>query len=195
MRDCAYIGNEKDSCVQFFRAYDEPERVVEACNRMAEVAIANDAVLCHENEKEVYGDTAIRVRELMLKLQGWKFVYDPANFVQTGQFAEETLSLASQCDYYHIKDALAKTGELVPAGEGDGAVKCLVAGIRGDKTLTIEPHLALFEGYDEIDGSEMKHRRVYRTRGEAFDVAVNSLKAILKDVGYRETDGIWERLK
>jgi hypothetical protein len=92
-------------------------------------------------------------------------------------------------DYFHIKDVISATGELVPAGYGDGRIGELVARITDDKVLTLEPHLAVFEGYSEIDGSEMKNKFCYATNDEAFDAAVSALKKVLAEQGYVEKDG------
>jgi len=115
------------------------------------------------------------------------FVYDPANFLQVGERAEDTLPLfAHRCDYFHIKDVISSTGELVPAGFGDGHIEELVAGIDRDCVLTLEPHLKIFDGYAQIDSTQMKHRFHFESADEAFDTAVNALKDVLQKMGYGE---------
>ena len=104
-------------------------------------------------------------------------------------FSTETVSLAADAFYFHIKDVIAATGELVPAGEGDGDIAGLVGGIKGDKVLTLEPHLRIFSGYGEIDNAEMKNKRAFRSNEEAFAAAAAALKKILADCGYREKGG------
>lgn len=182
----AALGTDKVRAFSFFHAYGEKNRVLDVCNAMAERARRWGVTLYHENEKEIYGDTAARVRELMEGLEGWKFVYDPANFLQVGERAEDTLPLAERCEYFHIKDVIAATGELVPAGYGDGAIDRLIGYAHGNKTLTLEPHLALFESFREIDGGELKHKFVYRSRSEAFDAAVGALRALLERQDYAD---------
>lgn len=113
------LGTERVRAFSFFHAYGQGGRVIERMNRAAEIAKTFGVTLCHENEKDVYGDVYDRVLELMETLGGWKFIYDPANFIQVGERAERTLPLANSCEYFHIKDVISKTGELVPAGEGD----------------------------------------------------------------------------
>ena len=47
--------------------------------------------------------------------------------------------------YVQFKDALAQTGEVVPAGEGDGEVRETLAALRDsgfEGYLSLEPHLA-----------------------------------------------------
>lgn len=186
------LGTDKVRAFSFYHAYQEPQKVYDRLNRMAEVAEEYGVTLYHENEKEIYGDTADRVLAIMENVRGWKYVYDPANFIQVGEKAERTLSLLhSKTDYFHIKDVIASTGELVPAGYGDGKIAELIDAIADDKVLTIEPHLALFDAYASIDGSEMKHKFTYKDGNEAFDAAVSALKNLLKNAGYRKENGAY----
>lgn len=186
---CA-LGTDKIRAFSFFHAEGQRQKVLDRLNRMAETAKAFGVTLYHENEKEIYGDIASRVFDLMENLHGWEFVYDPANFIQVGEPSQKTLPLfAHRCAYYHIKDVIAETGELVPAGCGDGDLRGLIAGITKDTVLTIEPHLAVFEGYAQIDGSQMKHKFRFESKGQAFDRAVAALKELLAQTGYREADG------
>lgn len=188
------FGTDKIRVFSFFNAYEKRGQVFDYLSRMVETAADFGVGLYHENEKEVYGDTAARVEELMDNVRGLKFVYDPANFIQTGEEAEDTLSrLHARCDYFHIKDVIKETGELVPAGQGSGEIGKLIAMIDGDKTLTLEPHLAVFEGYASIDHTQMKHRFSFASNGEAFDAAVRALKELLVAEGYRETRGVFVR--
>ena len=137
--------------------------------------------LYHENEKGIYGDTAERVLDIMDNVNGLKYVYDPANFLQVGEKASLTLDLLHEkTDYFHIKDAITSTGELVPAGYGDGQIQKLIEMIKDDKVLTVEPHLAVFDAYASIDNTQLKTRFVYRNSDEAFDAAVSALKDLIK---------------
>ena len=184
------LGTDKIRVFSFYNAYNEPQKVFDRMNRMAEVAAEFGVTLYHENEKDIFGDTADRVLEIMKNVRGWKYIYDPANYIQTGEKAERTLSLFhKRTDYFHIKDVVASTGELVPAGYGDGKIDELISGISEDKVLTIEPHLTLFDAYKAIDGSEMKHKFTFNNGNEAFDAAVAALKTLLKKAGYREQGG------
>ena len=60
--------------------------------------------------------------------------------------------------------------------------------INSDKVLTLEPHLAIFSGYADIDNFEMKNKYKFDSNTEAFDFAAKSLKGILTDCGYKEVD-------
>lgn len=85
--------------------------------------------------------------------------------------AEKTLQkLHGKAEYFHIKDVVAKTGELVPAGYGDGKIGELVEKITSDKVLTLEPHLAIFDAYKSIDNAEMKHKFSYASGGERVGI-------------------------
>lgn len=183
------FGTKNVRVFSFYNAYDKPTRVFDNLNRMVEVAKEYGVLLCHENEKEIYGDTAERVSEIIKNVNGLKYVYDPANYIQTGQSADKTLNLFHAGSYYfHIKDVIAETGELVPAGYGSGKIKELIEKISEDKVLSVEPHLAVFEGYGTIDHSIMKHKFIYKSNIEAFDTAVTALKELLKGAGFHETD-------
>ena len=77
-----------------------------------------------------------------------------------------------------------ETGELVPAGCGDGDIPKLLRLISNrDTVLTLEPHLRIFGAYAEIDGEEMKHRYHFRDNNEAFDAAANAVKQLLSESG------------
>lgn len=183
------LGADKVRAFSFFHAYGQKEKVIEYLNLASEIATEFGVTLFHENEKEVYGDTCDRVKELMNNLPKWKFVYDPANFIQVGERAEDSLRLATKCGYYHIKDVIAQTGEMVPAGEGDGAIDKLLSAIDKDTVLTVEPHLAVFSSYAQIDNSEMKLRYRFESGQQAFDTAVNALKELLKKCGWKLKNG------
>ena len=185
---------EKIRMFSFFDAYDKKEQVFANLTRMVKVAEGYGVKLCHENEKKVYGDSLERVQELMANVPGLKFVYDPANYIQMDEKSEDTLSaLHSKMEYFHIKDVIAETQELVPAGIGDGNIPKLIEMIEGDQVLTLEPHLAVFDGYATIDDEVMKNRFHFANNDEAFDAAVTALKGLLTAQGYIERNGGFEK--
>lgn len=188
------FGTEKIRMFSFFDAYDKKEQVFANLARMVKVAEGYGVKLCHENEKKVYGDSLERVQELMANVPGLKFVYDPANYIQMDEKAEVTLpALHSKMEYFHIKDVIAETQELVPAGIGDGNIPKLIEMIEGDQVLTLEPHLAVFDGYATIDDEVMKNRFHFANNDEAFDAAVTALKGLLTAQGYIERNGGFEK--
>ena len=179
----------------FFHAYEKREIVMAYLQNMVDVAKEYGVELYHENEKDIYGDTLERVQDIMSSVDGLKYIYDPANYLQCDVPAEKTIAaLVDKTDYFHIKDVIVATGELVPAGYGDGHIDELVAKMQGDKVLTLEPHLAVFDAYASIDGSEMKHKFHFTSNGEAFDAAVQAMKEILIKEGYKEVAGGFEKV-
>ena len=184
------FGTDKIRMFSFYEAYENEERVFSLLRRMVGIADSFDVKLYHENEKKIYGDTAERVLRIMENVEGLYYVYDPANFIEVGEDSAMTLdALHSKTDYFHIKDVIAAEHQLVPAGYGDGKIPQLIERISDDKVLTIEPHLKIFKGFSEIDGSEMKNRFVFNTNAEAFDAAVTAIKDQLIKCGYYEIKG------
>ena len=59
------------------------EEVMRRMKQMVELAEQEDVVLLHENEKGIYGDTALRCKEIFDEIpsEHLKGVFDPANFV------------------------------------------------------------------------------------------------------------------
>ena len=164
------------------RTADEArDDVVVQLARMADAAGEAGLVLVHENEKGIYGDTPERCRDLLEAVDHPHLAaaFDPANFVQCGARPDDAWSLlAERVVYFHIKDAVAATGRVVPAGLGDGAVEAiLAAALEGGYTgfLSIEPHLKA----DDPD---------YGGDGAArFSRAVAALRQILQRLGAAET--------
>ena len=189
------LGTDRIRMFSFFNAYGERDKVIDYMLRMVDVAKEYGITLCHENEKKIYGDTVERILDIRENVPGLAFVYDPANFLQCDEMPDKTLpALHGLAAYFHIKDVVHETGELVPAGHGDGQIDRLVRMIEGDTILTLEPHLKLFGSYKQIDGEEMKHRFRFDTNDEAFDAAVTAMKKILTENGYREENGGFVRV-
>lgn len=183
---------DKIRMFSFFHAYEKEELVFAYLTKMVEVASKYGVTLYHENEKDIYGDVASRVLKIMDNVSGLKYIYDPANYLQCNEYAINTLNLFhSKTDYFHIKDVIFETGQLVPAGYGDGMIDELLKRIDDDKTLTLEPHLSVFDAYKNIDNTEMKHKFTYKDSNEAFDAAVSALKDLLVKVGYKEENGVF----
>lgn len=167
----------------FYVPADESERYRdEVLCRLEQFLIAakgSDVTLCHENEKGIYGDTAARCKEIHSTFPKIKAVFDPANFIQNGQNAAEAWDILSPyVEYMHIKDA-TENGTIVPAGEGSGNIPFLLEQYKGE-VLTLEPHLAVFEGFDKLEGEEKtKMGHCYSSPRVAFDTAVIALKKFI----------------
>lgn len=170
------------------------EPVLERLSAMIEEAGRWDAVLLHENEKGIYGDTAPRCLDLLEQLAGPRFqaVFDFANFVEVGQDTLEAYRLLKPyIAYIHVKDAAGEAGQpkrIVPAGEGEGHVEEILGslfagGWRG--FLSLEPHLVDFAGLAALEQDPVK--RAALMDGEAaWGTALGALRAILA----RAADGI-----
>lgn len=160
-------------------------------NKMVKLAHEHNIIFYHENEKDIYGDTARYVADILDNVKGIKCIFDTANYIQCRQDIDEAMDmLLERTDYIHVKDALYETGEVVPPGLGDGKIEKLLSKT-SDKVLTVEPHLMVFAGYKGIDKHELKNRYVYESNDEAFDAAVNSLKKILVKLGYKDNGSEW----
>jgi sugar phosphate isomerase/epimerase len=114
----------------------------------AEAAEAG-VVLLHENEKGIYGDTPERVLDIMESVNSpaLRIAWDNANFVQVGvkPYTEGYAMLRPYLEYFQVKDAVLATGEVVPAGEGDGELDATIAALKADGFAgfaSLEPHLA-----------------------------------------------------
>ncbi len=163
---------------------DYKNEVIDRLGAFCEVAKNYDIVLCHENEKGIFGDIPSRCLEIHSALPSLKAVFDPANFVQCGV---DTLAafeaLAPYVYYLHIKDA-KREGDIVPAGDGDGNIKKIIELYKnqGGKVLTLEPHLFEFDGLKALE-KEGNTSEVggynFATAEEAFDHAVTALKNII----------------
>lgn len=155
------------------------DEVFRRLEQFIEAARGSDVILCHENEKGIYGDIASRCEEIHKEFPQLKAVFDPANFIQCGQDTKAAWEMLSPyVEYMHIKDAMAD-GSVVPAGKGIGNLPYLLERYKGS-VLTLEPHLSVFDGFDKLEASEKtKMGYCYPTSRAAFDAAVNALKELI----------------
>ena len=82
--------------------------------------------------------------------------------------------LRPHLEYLQIKDALAATGEVVPAGEGDGEVLATLTALRDDGYagfVSLEPHLAMGHSLGGFSGPPR------------FGRAARALTALLDSIG------------
>ncbi|CAA9559825.1 MAG: FIG00468870: hypothetical protein [uncultured Thermomicrobiales bacterium] len=161
---------------------DDPARhreaVLDRLGRLTREAEAAGVTLLHENEKEIYGDTPTRCHDLLATLASpsLRAVWDPANFVQCGvrPFAEGYELLRPFVAAVHVKDARLGSGEVVPAGEGDGGWRETIAALRAsgfDGVFSLEPHLTaggIFSGF---------------TGPALFGTAAAAFKGLLREQG------------
>ncbi|WFR59516.1 sugar phosphate isomerase/epimerase [Anaerocolumna sp. AGMB13025] len=160
------------------------EEVFKRIRSFLNYAKEHKVVLLHENEKDIYGDNAVRCQELLREFYGdhFKCTFDFANFVQCRQDTLEAYNLLKPyVEYIHIKDALWDTGEVVPAGEGDGKVLEILRRLDSEGYqgyLSLEPHLAEFAGLKSLE-QNVKKREL--TDGEvSYTIAFHALEKLLK---------------
>lgn len=162
------------------------EEVLDRLGKMTEEAARWDAVLLHENEKGIYGDTAPRCAQLFDALYGPHFqsVFDFSNFVEVGQDCLEAFALLEKrIAYIHVKDCVAATKMVVPAGQGDGHVaeilsRLFAAGWTG--FLSLEPHLADFAGFTALERDPQKREAM--DGKTAWKLALDALREILAGI-------------
>jgi len=166
------------------------EEVLRRLEILAERANKKNLILCHENERDIYGESPEFCLDLMQYFKGAiKFVFDPANFIVGGftPYPDAYNMLKDYIEYMHVKDA-NETG-IVPAGYGNGGFKeilfDLIINKKFDGFLSIEPHLSIFTGIDELEGESGKNKLVvnkFKSKPEAFKAAADALKNILKEI-------------
>lgn len=164
------------------------EEVLNRWQAFVETARGYDVVLLHENEKGIYGDTALRCLDLLESLDCAyvKATFDPANFVQCDEetYPKAFELLKEHIAYMHIKDALYSNHQVVPAGHGDGRVKEILqaladGGFHG--FLSLEPHLGNFTGYAGLEkgavGADLPEGGP-----KQFAVAAHALKKLIDEI-------------
>jgi sugar phosphate isomerase/epimerase len=140
-----------------------------------------DVTLVLENEKDIYGDTPGRVRDLLTAVDSphLRAVFDPANYLEIGvrPYPDALLQVVEYVDQVHVKDArFGERGGIEPPGEGDGRIPETLAALhdRGFAgPLSLEPHLAMAGSNYGYSGPE------------GFRTAADALQGILAD----ESDG------
>jgi sugar phosphate isomerase/epimerase len=148
---------------------EPPERhrgqVIDRMGALTRIAEERGLVLAHENEKEIYGDVPDRCADLITAVgsSALRATFDPANFVQCGvrPFTHAYALLRPYLVYLQVKDALAATGEVVPAGQGDGELRETLAALRDSGFagfMSLEPHLTRAGRFGGYSGPEGFHR-------------------------------------
>ena len=173
------LGAQRIRMFSFFsKNQDEVFKNLEAfCN-----ACPDNVIMCHENEKGIFGDDIEGLLKIHQHFDKIKMVFDPANFVQCDvDTLEAWEKLNKYVDYMHIKDAL-KDKRVVRAGYGIGNIEKLVSmyANKGGQVLTLEPHLMEFTGLKDLEnGESVRDIPVYPDNNTAFDAGANALKDIL----------------
>ncbi|WP_348788302.1 sugar phosphate isomerase/epimerase family protein [Leifsonia sp. NPDC080035] len=160
-------------------AGDVRDDVLFRMRALASAAEAAGVVLLHENEKEIYGDTPERCLDIVESVgsPALRLAWDSANFVQVGvarPFDDGYGMLRPHLEYLQVKDALAATGEVTPAGEGDGQLLETLTALRDDGYrgyASLEPHLT---DVDALGGS---------SGPAAFGVAARAFRRLTDRIG------------
>lgn len=170
---------------------EKPEKyrdeVMRRMKAMAELAEKGNVMLLHENEKEIYGDTAIRCADILKTVDSpcLKAVFDPANFVQCGQkvYPDAYELLKPYILYMHIKDAEAD-GHVVPAGVGIGNVENILKSLKEsgyNGFVSLEPHLGEFEGLSQLEHGDIM-KGLEKSGMDTFTLAYEALNKILERI-------------
>ena len=152
-------------------------RAIELLRKQADLLNGHSAVMVHENEKGIYGDTGRRCLDLFENVDSPKFkaAFDFANFVQVGDDPANCWPmLKPHTAHIHIKDARKGGGEVVPAGEGDGGIPDILADAHRsgyDGFFSLEPHLKVAGHSHGETGAELWH------------VAVRALRKVCQERG------------
>jgi 3-dehydroshikimate dehydratase len=158
------------------------DEVIARMKELTKRAEQADVILLHENEKEIYGDTAERCLDIHEAVDSkyLRCAFDPANFVQCGvkPYTDAYPLLEKYIEYVHIKDALSDGGKVVPAGEGDGQVLEVLTSLKSNGYsgfMSLEPHLSAAGTFSGFSGPDL------------FIVASKALKELLK-----QTEQEWD---
>ena len=154
------------------------EQVLDRLGQLVRLAEEANVTLLHENEKHIYGDIPQRCYDLLAQINSpiLRAAWDPANFVQCGvrPYTEGFALLRPFIAYVHVKDARQTSGQVVPAGQGDGEWPPTIAALQAtqfDGFFSLEPHLQVAGPSSGFTGPAL------------FEVAATALKGLLRDQG------------
>lgn len=163
--------------------------VMKRMKALCEYVEGSGIILLHENEKGIYGDTALRCKKIYdtMKSDHLKLIFDPANFVQCGveTYPHAYEVLKDGVIYVHIKDALIENGQVVPSGFGDGHVPEILQALHESKYegfLSLEPHLGEFVGFAGLESEGETPTFTESSDAGKFKLAHDSLQVVLSQV-------------
>ena len=141
---------------------DHRDEVLRRMSALADVAEHGDVIFLHENEKEIYGDIPRRCVDILETVgsPNLRAAWDAANFVQVGvrPHTEAFAAIRPYLEYVQIKDAVLATGEVVPAGRGDGEMLDTIRALRQDGFdgfFSLEPHLSQAHSLGGFSGPDL----------------------------------------
>jgi 3-dehydroshikimate dehydratase len=152
--------------------------VMDRLAALLEAAQGHPVTLLHENEARIYGDIPARCKDILdtFRSPQLRMTFDPANFVMQSvhPYTEAYPLLEGYIEYMHIKDGDMAAKRVVPAGEGDGQVREVLAALhaRGfEGFASLEPHLAHAGEFSGFSGPER------------FAKATEALRGLLREIG------------
>ena len=193
LRACEIFDTKNMRVFSFYVDQDKLKEnrneVISRLSELVRIASCRGIRLCHENESKIYGQMPSEVRDILLSVEGLYGVFDAANYrMNDGDIDQGIEATLIRLGYIHIKDAIFSEQMIVPAGEGEGKLREVLD--RVDKAtneviyLTLEPHLHIFDAYKDIDEHELRGKYSFKTNREAFDFAANTLKSLLRSLGF-----------
>lgn len=168
------------------------DMVIDKLRQFSAIAEKHGIVLIHENEKDIYGDTAARCKDILdtVGSDHFKAAFDFANFVQCGEDPAVCWEmLKDHVVYIHIKDAVSSDKENVLCGTGEGKIaQILKQAIREEGYtgfLTLEPHLVLFDALQSLETSaatDIIKENKYKNGAEGYEAQYRALLGILEAI-------------
>lgn len=169
------------------------EKVFSMMETLLSMAEARGFTLCHENEKDIYGDSPENEHRLLARFGGkLKAVLDLGNFAFCRMDPAPAYPLMKEyIEYFHIKDA-DEDGIIVPPGKGVARLEETLGKIASDRAgqeviLTMEPHLMMFTGLSSLSKlDDIRHKYTFESPFEAFRVAYEAVREMVSRVGALE---------
>lgn len=166
------------------------ERVFALTEELLELSEKRGFVLCHENEKDIYGASPESEARLMQHFGGrLQAVLDPGNFAFCGLDPKPAYPLLKDyIRYFHIKDA-DEDGTIVPPGKGVALLEETLSAVAADRAgkeviLTMEPHLMMFTGLSSLSKlDDIRHKYAFASPFEAFQTAYEATREMVCRVG------------
>ncbi|MDX6206165.1 MAG: hypothetical protein QOF39_2222 [Frankiales bacterium] len=168
----------------FLPAGEDPathrDEVLRRMSALASRAEGRGVLLLHENEKDIYGDSPQRCLDLVESVGSpvLRLAWDSANFVQCGfrPYTDGYSLLRPFLEYVQIKDAVLATGEVTPAGEGDGQLRETIGALHDDGFdgfFSLEPHLVFGGTLGGFSGADLFRRAHAAFTGLLADAGIS----------------------
>lgn len=114
--------------------YKYKDEVLKRMKELTHIAEQEGVTLLIDNDPPYYVDNGDRARDILgtIRSPRLRLAFDPANFIrsQVLPMTDAYPLVAPYIAYIHMKDARVNTGEVVPAGEGDGEIRKLIAALK-----------------------------------------------------------------